>query len=439
MKKIVSAAAAMVMANVLAAAPGIYIEQDRPVALYKAGEDAVFTVTVADKDGNVLNSGEAVWKLDNFGDVKVAEGNVDLAKGNPFTVKGTLKEPGFLRLTVKSGKDSYVQSVGYDVEKIRQSEPCPADFDEYWASEKARLEREVPLDAKKEFIARLSSETQDVYRVSFATFGGKRVYGFLRIPRPLKKPLPLVMQVTGAGWGAVGPWINVDDAVTLVMNVYTFKPARVKEEQGRLCEEFNEKLSKEFGFMKTAYCGVIGIGVSREKYHYHDVMLGLNRAVDWASALPEVDPSRIVYYGGSQGGGFGLFLNYLNSHFSRAFMAVPAITGHYGHRQNRADGWPKLVASQPSAEAKANAEKYAAYFDGVNFAARIRHSVRFIAAFRDQTCPPPCVYSAYNVCPSSDKAIINAVGSNHCGWFEWCRKHCSGEKEFNDLDWILQR
>ena len=429
-------AAAVSMPAALAAA--IAIVPDRPRALYRTGEDATFAVTVSDDSGSALKSGEATWKLDNFGDVEIASGTADLAKGNPFTVKGTLGEPGFLRLTVKSSKDSFVQSVGYDVEKIRQDEPCPADFDEYWTSEKARLEREVPLDAKKTLDANLSNKTQDVYRVNFATFGGKRVYGFLRVPRPAARPLPLVVRVTDAGRGAIGPWINVPDAVSLTMNVHTFEPAETADGQQRLMVERNAELSREFGFGKTVYCGVIGIGVSREAYHFHDVMLGINRAVDWAAALPEVDRSRVVYFGSSQGGGFGLFLNYLNSHFSRAMLAVCAITGHYGHTQKRADGWPKLVKSQPDDAAKANAEKFAAYFDGVNFAARIRHSVRFVVGFRDQTCPPPCVYSAYNACPSADKAIINAVGSNHIGWLKWCRENCSGEREFNYLDWALR-
>ena len=432
----------LLLAAVAASAPlmaDISIVQDRPDALYGAGDEAVFTVTVFGDDGKALESGEAAWTLDNFGEIKVASGSADLAKGNPFTVKGTLGEPGFLRLKVKSAKDSAIQSVGYDVDRIRQDEPCPADFDEYWTSEKARLEREVPLDARRTLYAKLTDVTQEVYRVSFATFGGKRVYGFLRVPRPAAKPLPLVVQVTDAGCGAIGPWINVPDAINLTMNVHMFEPGETYEEQTRRMKERNAELSKEFGFKRVAYCGVIGIGVSREKYHYHDVMLGINRAVDWAAALPEVDASRIVYFGSSQGGGFGLFLNYLNTHFSRAMLAMSAITGHYGHKQKRADGWPQLVASQPDAASKANAEKYAAYFDGVNFAARIRHGVRFVVGFRDQTCPAPCVYSAYNVCPSADKAIINAVESNHGGWLKWCRKNCSGEREFDYLDWILGR
>ena len=276
------AAAALAMGVSITAIAGISIVPDRPSALYRAGEETVFTVTVAGDDGEALKSGEAVWKIDNFGEVEFAAGSADLANGNPFTVKGTMGEPGFLRLIVKSSTNSAVQSVGYDVEKIRQDEPCPADFDEYWAAEKARLEREVPLDARRKFVARLSGERQDVYLVSFATFGGKRVYGFLRVPRLAAKPLPLVVQVTDAGIGAVGPWINADDAVSLTMNVHTFEPGETAAEQRRRMEEQNAKLSKEFGFKRTAYCGVIGIGVSREKYHYHDVMLGINRAVDWA-------------------------------------------------------------------------------------------------------------------------------------------------------------
>ena len=51
---------------------------------------------------------------------------------------------------------------------------------------------------------------------------------------------------------------------------------------------------------------------------------------------------------------------------------------------------------------------------------------------------PHCVYSAYNVCPSADKAIINAVESNHTGWLKWCRENCSGEREFDYLDWALR-
>ena len=72
------AAAALAMGVSIAAIAGISIVPDRPSALYRAGEETVFTVTVAGDDGEALKSGEAVWKLDNFGEVEFAAGSADL-------------------------------------------------------------------------------------------------------------------------------------------------------------------------------------------------------------------------------------------------------------------------------------------------------------------------------------------------------------------------
>ena len=214
--------------------------------------------------------------------------------------------------------------------------------------------------------------------------------------------------------------------INLVMNVHCFEPAATAVEQKRLMDGQNAALAKRFALPNPkAYCGLAGIAESREDYWYHDVMLGINRAVDWVCARPDADLTQVTYTGSSQGGGFGLFLNYLNGHFTKAFVAVCAITGHYGYRQGRQPGWPNLIASQDGAKRK-SAERNAAYFDGVNFAARIRHPIRFIVGFADTTCPPVDVYAAYNASPSKDKAIVNAIGSGH-SWYGWYRKHKGGE------------
>jgi len=42
----------------------------------------------------------------------------------------------------------------------------------------------------------------------------------------------------------------------------------------------------------------------------------------------------------------------------------------------------------------------------------------YVVGFVDTTCPPPAVYSAYNVIGSSDKDIYNGFGMGHAtfGW-----------------------
>ena len=71
-------------------------------------KEATFTVTVAETNGVKYKSGTVMWKLDNYGSHKFAEGTVDLSKQSSFTVKGTLPYPGFLRLTVRNGKGDFL-------------------------------------------------------------------------------------------------------------------------------------------------------------------------------------------------------------------------------------------------------------------------------------------------------------------------------------------
>jgi len=435
MRRLVFGSAALALS--WAAFAEIAVTTDCPDGLRRCGERTVFTVCVTDGTGGVLPTGRVSVVVDNFGSRVQLKRTFDLSAGNPLTVAGSLAEPGFLRATVTCGKDRVLRSVGYDVAAIRQDEPCPDDFDAYWSAEKARLAATVPLDPKCALDERLSKgRPWETYRISFATFGGKRVYGFMTVPRDRRQaPFRARIRICDAGGGATAPWEANDGEVTATLNVYDFEPADNGPEQKRRVAKMDEALRKKYGLGESATYRTAGISVSREDYFFHDTLLGLDRAIDWIAARPEVDPSRIVYFGSSQGGGFGLFVNCLNTHFSRACFAVPALTGHYGYRQGRLDGWPTLVRSQP-AKGCATAEKFAAYFDGVNFAARIRHPVRFIVGFSDACCPPPCVYAAYNVCPSSDKAIVNCLDAGHDGFDRWIKENPDGPTRLDYNAWL---
>ena len=404
-----------------ASADRIAVQQNHWNALYRSGEEAVFRVSVSTDGGEPVRTGKAKWTLDNFGTTRVASGEIDLSKENPFKLAGKLDGEGFLRLTVSSGTNRVVWGVGYDVARIAQAKARPDDFDAYWNGEKARLAREVPLDAKCESATWLSTAKRDVFRISFATFGNRRVYGFMTVPKDRSKgPFRTRIRVCDAGPGAVGPWEGSDDEVTVTMNVHMFEPPRELDRQRQMIADLSAALAAKYGLKPGSYYALAGIGRSREDYFFHDSMLGIARAYDWIAAQDFTDADRFVYFGSSQGGGFGLATVYLNPRFSRVCFAVPAITGHYGHLSGRADGWPKLIANQPEGD-RAAAETNAAYFDGVNFAAGIRVPVRFIVGFSDETCPPPCVYAAYNACPSADKAIVNCIGAGHCGFNAWLK------------------
>ena len=225
----------------------IVVTQDRENALYAAGEEARFSVSVVDDAGVPRKDGTAKWTLDNFGTEKVANGQAALAEGNPFSVTGTLAKPGFLRLRVNSGTNSAVWSVGYDVDRIRQDGTRPSDFDCYWRGEQQRLRREVPLDPTCEKVEAQSRGRWDVFKISFRTFNAKRVWGFMSVPKDRSKaPFRTRVRICDACAGAIGPWEANADEVTVTMNVFDYEPATTNEEQKRRHAEKNAELKGDY-------------------------------------------------------------------------------------------------------------------------------------------------------------------------------------------------
>lgn len=407
-------------AAVAAAAHGFTydVAADRPACVYACGETAVFTVTVKGDDGTPAAAGTVDVRLDNFGSEIVTNAVIDLAQGNPFRLAGTQTKPGFLRLllprTKEPRKNPHMFGVAYEPEKIEKGSPTPDDFDAFWAAAAANLDATVPLDPQLELLPERSQGAFNFWRVSFATCGDRRVYGFLSIPKDASaaKKYPVRFQVPAAGNGRAG-WTNnmsgAPDAICMLMTVHPYAPAFNLDDLEKQFNANRARLKEKYGVETYS---VAGLATSREDYYFYPAILGINRAVDWLAARPEVDLSDFTYSGTSQGGGFGLYLMGLNRHFTRGVLYVPAISDTMGHLKNREPSWPRPVQSQ-RADARAAAARNAPYFDGATFAARIRCPIRVAVGFSDSTCPPCGVYAAYNAIPVKDKAIRHGIWMTH--------------------------
>ena len=238
----------------LAASAAMYkVDLDRPDGIYRCGETATFTVRLLEKK-NLAGSERAFAVLDNFGTTVFTNMPFEVSSvGAVFKVSGTLREPGFLRLTLpptKNGRnDPFVFSAGFEPEKIGKGSPSPADFDAFWADARARLAREVPLDAQTTRVPERSTAAFDFYRISFATFG-RRVHGYMSVPKDkTKAPFPVDFEVYAAGFGG---WTNDmtgrGDAICVCFSVYPFAPdwkwrkigleAKYKEMDAKLAARF---------------------------------------------------------------------------------------------------------------------------------------------------------------------------------------------------------
>jgi cephalosporin-C deacetylase len=404
-----------VLAPLLALAQSVDIASDHTNAVYTCGEPATFSISVLGADKQPVKSGRVSVTVNNFGANVITNGTFDLGAGNPVKITGTLREPGFLKCTanVKLDKDYRgVFGVAYEPGKITAGSGRPADFDSFWDAAVRKLDAEVPVDARIERVAKWCNDKHECFKVSFATFDGMRVYGFLSVPAG-KGPFPVEVNVPGAGPGTVGPNSGMADRgfIYLVMNVHPFEPAADAEAQKKLYDDQDKRLTAQYGAPRYCQSGA----AKRETYFYYRVILGINRAVNWLAARPDVDKTRFCYGGTSQGGGFGFILCGLNKYFTKGVIHVPAMTDLLGFQKGRDSGWPKLIENV-KAEDREAAIKVAPYFDGAHFAARIACPVRVSVGFIDETCPPAAVYSGYNALRVKDKAIAHGISMPHKGF-----------------------
>ena len=421
----------------------VHVAPDRDNCLYRAGETASLTVSATNPDGAPVREGVLHLRLDNYGERVFEERDIDLAKEPSVALAVSRATPGFARLSVESrtpgivvaenpgnAAGTYRFGVAFSPEDIRPAAPFPEDFAAFWQSAVRKLDETVPVDARVEAVPENSEGPCRYFRVRFASFGGRHVYGWLSVPKAPGRH-PVRVSVPGAGIGEHGTWVE-PNRINLTMNVHSYRqpegdtPEAAAERQ-RLYEEQDRIFAAPNGVPR--YCQS-GIHKSREDYFYYASLLGINRAVDWLAGRPECDLSSFSYYGTSQGGGFGLMLTALNPHFTRSCIFVPAITDLLGSKiEDRQSGWPGIIASQ-APENKAAAERWAPYYDGANFARLIQCPIRFVVGFCDMACPPHTVYSAYNVCASRDKGIVHGLGMGH--WVS--------ERFYRELDdWLRQR
>lgn len=391
---------------------------------YVRGETAHITVAVKDAQGALLTNGIVRVRVDNFGDALQYTTNVDVRTVNPFPLTAAMTEPGFVRVCLETPGGETTWTTTEDIKAYEWSLACepggivkgselPSDFDTFWSEARAKLAREVPLDPQVEKIEARSQGGFDYFRISFATFG-RRVYGLMTVPKDASadKKYPVLFQVPGAGCGTWNQDIEGStNDVRVFMTVFDWPPDKENfSEVQKKFDAMQAKISAEYG-MKDEIYNTAGISRGRETYWYYPVILGIDRVVDWAAALPYARDVR--YHGTSQGGMFGLILTGLNKKIVRSVVYVPAGCDTLGYKRGRRrSGWPRIVERQPIALREKTAVN-AAYFDGANFATRISCPIRFVAGYSDAICPPAAVWATYNACPSGDKSIDWGVGMTH--------------------------
>lgn len=404
MKKLIIFAV-LCAAQLLCGAVKITITADRNNFLYKAGETATFTVKAAD-NGKALAGTKIELALTYDGMTVLKKENAVLDSEGKAVISGSLDKPGFLRcgamLVHNKKRTSALIGAGFDVDKITPAVAKPADFDKFW-DEALKKAAAVNADFKMEKLDKLCTDRSNAYKVSVVSPGG-RTYGFLRIPKS-SAPVPLQVSVPGAGPSVTAPPADGKyNVASLYANVHNYDPLDPAKSSAQAYRE----ITARGHYMHRSYENL-------ENNQLFNSIIGINRLIECVAKLPEINGSKLVYSGSSQGGGFGIILAGLVPNRFQAVMSnITALCDLNGYLAGRNSGWPAISAATKMSDLS---KKNILYFDAANFATRIKDTkVTVVMGYADPVCAPSSVYAMYNSLGTADKSLIPIAFMGHQVW-----------------------
>jgi cephalosporin-C deacetylase len=338
--------------------------------------------------------------------------------------------PGFYDIQVSldcGEKEPYLAkcTFGWKVSQLPVTPDKPADFDAFWKEGKAELAK-IPLDAKVGDFQTFKGKEIDQYnvtsaclppdydpkghrtdevesaKVDFAGIGNLRIHGWLAKP-PGNGPFPAMLVLPGAGFAARPRPLEHARHGFLAMDI------QIHGQEVDLPGEY----PKIPGYYDQQ------VWDPPQKYYYYNVYLNVLQGLKYLQSRPDVDKTRIVIAGGSQGGRLTVMLSGLAP--GEMAAAVPAIV----HNANvpflqwfaaanaanpQQDGTDRTAPPPLPDTAEGRGE---GYYDVMNFAPNIKCPVFMNAGLIDPVSPPDGSWAVFNGMKTKDKTITPLPGQGH--------------------------
>ena len=355
---------------------------------YAPGEKIKFTATII-KNQVPMQNVDASYSIGLEKMNPTQKGNIKINQENYAIGKSfSVDTPAFIRCEVKVKVDGIeyrgIATAAISPEKIKPTQTLPPDFEQFW---KAELEKsnKIPLDIKYTLLPEKCTSKVNVYHMSYKNIDNSLMYGILAIPKKAGK-YPAILNVPGAGIRPYNGMIEQAEQgfVTLQVGIHGISVVN------------DISLYNDLGTGALRGYQVLNLE-NKDSYYYKRVYIGCSRGVDVLASLDEVDDSKIVLWGGSQGGALSITTTALNKKVKGLAAIYPAICDVTGYLHHRAGGWPHMfnAANAPTMATKQKIET-SSYYDVVNFSRMITVPGFYTWGYNDETCPPTSYYAAYN-------------------------------------------
>ncbi|MGG1515617.1 acetylxylan esterase [Paenibacillus oryzisoli] len=278
------------------------------------------------------------------------------------------------------------------------------DFDAFW--EETILEaKRVPLAPSRKRIE-YPIRSVEVYEIQYYGMDDTPIYGWMIVPTFMRKnKYPCLIHYHGFNMnrGEPGAYMNWAMMGFVVLTVD--------------CRDQGGRTGNHASYSSGFSLNVASKGIhNRDEYFYRYAYMDCLKAIDFACAQAEVDSSRIVVEGGSQGGGLAMAVAALDNRPVLAMVDVPSNS----NLTQRVEGMHGAFASAAEYIKKHPDElelviDNLTYFDTMNMADRITCRVFASVAMKDEVCPPKMYFATYNRIPGEKDVVIYPFNGHEGG------------------------
>ncbi|MDP7131030.1 MAG: acetylxylan esterase [Planctomycetota bacterium] len=275
-----------------------------------------------------------------------------------------LKEPGPFRgaIVIREGGRSlkeYEWIFTYDFPSYRPELTRQPDFKAFW-KEAIKEVRAVPMDARMKLREDKSNARAEVYEVSLASLGERRIWGYYSRPKNLEqgKKYPVVYFCPPTGVYPMNLWAGDGGGTHCTFNIAV--------------HGFDLRLS-DMPQGPHPWKGYITHGIeSKETFSWRWIYASMVRCMDFLASRPEVDPKRIGITGSSQGGGLAIVLAGLDPRAAFLFPRFSGLARLDWTVKYETGYWPFKMNAKPKNQSEDQFLKMLSYFDAMNFAPDIK-------------------------------------------------------------------
>lgn len=311
-----------------------------------------------------------------------------------------LPEAGFYRCRVECDGSFKVFNIALDPLKVISKSDAQPDFDAFWERALAELKSVEPdyqLTKMPE-----SNSKKDFYLVKMKSLGGVEISGYYAVPVK-KGKYPVLISYMGYG---SKPWMPSVDGIEGVAEF-------VLSVRG---QALNEPINTYGDWIQYKLDDI-------DNYYYRGAFMDVVRAIDFVCSREEIDVTRILAQGGSQGGAFTFAACALDNRIAAAAPDVPFLSDYSDYFEVAL--WPNSTVRYKQKElGLSNEEMFRnlSYFDIKNLAPRITCPIYMAYGLQDDVCPPHINFAAYNNITSPKKYITYPTAGHYVGDGWWDKK-----------------